>query len=134
MHSYPAKQAKSLCPDCSGKEKAMKYMLLIVGGDPGLPQPSEAQMGSMLAQFQQIGADLSAQGKLVHSARLRPEARTVRVGREGSRTVTDGPFLETNEIVGGYFVIECPSEAEALEWAKKFPPFFNIQARQVWEM
>ena len=55
-------------------------------------------------------------------------------GRDGSRTVTDGPFPETREMVGGYFMIECPSEAEALEWAKKLPPFFNFQARQVWEM
>jgi hypothetical protein len=114
----------------------MKYMLLIVGGDPGLPQPSEAQMGSMLAQFQQIGADLSAQGKLVHSARLRPnaEAKTVKLKSDGQRVIVDGPFTETKEAVGGYYLGDFVSEADAIEWARKFPPFFHIEVRQVWEM
>jgi hypothetical protein len=112
----------------------MKFMLLIMNGDPNNPPARETDYPAIFAQFQKLTADLQAQGRFLHSARLRPEARTVRVGRDGSRTVTDGPFLETREIVGGYFLIECPSEAEALEWAKRFPPFFNVQARQVWEM
>ncbi|MGO9451924.1 MAG: YciI family protein [Candidatus Binataceae bacterium] len=114
----------------------MKFMLLIVGGDPKLPQPTEAQMGPMLAQFQKIGADLGAAGKLVHSARLRSvaEAKTVKIGRDGKRTVIDGPFTETKEAVGGYYLIDCASEAEAIEWAKKFPPFFHIEVQPVWEM
>jgi hypothetical protein len=118
------------------KEKAMKFMLLIVGGDPRLPQPTEAQMGSMLAQFEKIGADLSAQGKLIHSARLRPnaEAKTVKLGSDGKRVIVDGPFTETKEAVGGYYLGDFVSEADAIEWARKFPPFFHIEVRQVWEM
>ena len=114
----------------------MKFMLMIVDGDPNLPMPTEAQIGSMMGQFQQIGTDLSAQGKMVHSARLRPqaEAKTVKVGRDGKRTIVDGPFTETKEAVGGYYMGDFASEAEALEWAKKFPPFFHIEVRQVWEM
>ena len=112
----------------------MKYMLLIMNGDPDNPPAKETDYPGIFAQFQKLTVDLQEQGKFLHSARLRPEARTVRVGQDGSRAVTDGPFLETKEIVGGYFLIECPSEAEALEWAKKFPAFFNVQARQVWEM
>ncbi len=114
----------------------MKYMLLIVGGDPKLPQPSQAEMGSMLEQFQKIGAEMTAKGKLVHSARLRSvaEAKTVKVGPDRKRTVVDGPFTETKEAVGGYYMVDCASEAEAIEWAKKFPPFFHIEVQQVWEM
>jgi len=112
----------------------MKFMLLIMNGDPNTPAAKETDYPAIFAQFQKLTADLQAQGKFLHSARLRPEITTVHVGRDGSRTVTDGPFSETKEIVGGYFLIECPSEAEALEWAKKFPPFFNVQARQVTEM
>jgi len=107
---------------------------LIMNGDPDNPPLKETDYPAIFAQFQKVTADLQAQGKFLHSARLRPEVKTVRVGRDGSRTVTDGPFPETREMVGGYFMIECPSEAEALEWAKKLPPFFNFQARQVWEM
>ncbi len=112
----------------------MKYMLLIV--NPGQTPPSEEQMRPVMAQFQQLTADLAAQGKLVHSARLRPnaEAKTVKVNRDGSRTIVDGPFTETKEAVGGYYMIDCVSEADALEWAKKFPPYFQIEVRQVWEM
>jgi hypothetical protein len=114
----------------------MKYMLLIVGGDPKLPQPNADEGASMLAQFQKLGTDLSAQGKLVHSARLRPneESKTVKVRPDRSRVIVDGPFTETKEAVGGYYMIDCASEAEALEWAKKFPPFFHIEVHQVWEM
>src|SRR5579885_1204169 len=115
---------------------AMKYMLLIAGGDPKLPQPSPAEGASMLAEFQKLGTEMAAQGKLVHSARLRPndEARTVKVRPDRSKSVVDGPFTETKEAVGGYYMIDCASEAEAIEWARKFPPFFHIEVRQVWEM
>ncbi len=112
----------------------MKFMLLIV--NPGQTPPSDEQMRPVLAQFQQLTADLAAQGKLVHSARLRPnaEAKTVRRNRDGSRMVVDGPFTETKEAVGGYYMIDCASQAEAIEWAKKFPDPFQIEVRQVWEM
>jgi hypothetical protein len=114
----------------------MKYMLMIVGGDPKLPQATEADFGPMMGQFQKINEDLTAKGMLVDSARLRPteEGKTLRLSRDGKRTVSDGPFTETKEAVGGYYVINCESEAEALEWAKKFPAFFHIEVRQVWEM
>jgi len=114
----------------------MKFMLLIVDRDPKLPQPSEADIGPMMAQFQKIGTDLGAEGKMVHSARLCPtgEAKTVKVGRDGTRSIIDGPFTETKEAVGGYYLIDCASEAEAIEWAKKFPPYFNIEVRQIREM
>ena len=114
----------------------MKYMLLIVSGDPKLPQITDADMGPIFARFQQLTTDLQAQGKFHHSARLRPnvEGKTVKIGRGGSRVVIDGPFTETKEAVGGYYLIDCASEAEAVEWAKKFPPYFHIEVRAVWEL
>lgn len=113
----------------------MKYMLLIVN-DPKAPPVPESQIGPMMATFEKIGADLSAQGKMVHSARLRPtaEAKTVRLGRGPNPVAVDGPFTETKEAVGGYYMIDCASEAEAIAWAKKFPPYFSIEVRAVWEM
>ncbi len=110
----------------------MKYMLLIVS-DPTAPPIPESEMGTMVARFEKIGADLSAQGKLIHSAELRPsgEAKTVRLGRRAGPVVVDGPFTETKEAVGGYFMIDCPSQAEAIEWAKRFPPYFSIEVHPV---
>lgn len=113
----------------------MRYMLLIVN-DPKAPAMPESEVGKMMATFERIGADLSAQGKLVHSARLRPteEAKTVKLGSRPNPVVVDGPFTESKEAVGGYYMIDCDSQAETIEWAKKFPPRFWIEMRPVWEM
>src|SRR5713101_7359472 len=99
----------------------MKYMLLII--TPGTTPPPDAEMSKILAQYQKFTDELQSKGKLVHSARLRPtpEAKTVKTGRGGERSVIDGPFTETKEAVGGYYMIESASQAEAVEWAKKIP-------------
>ena len=114
----------------------MKYMLLIMNGDTKNPTPKEPDYPAIFAHFQKLTDELQARGKFQHSARLRPpdEAKVIRVKGDRSTTVTDGPFSETKEQVGGYFLIECTSEGEALEWAKKFPPSFTVEVRQVWEM
>ncbi|HXW84604.1 MAG TPA: YciI family protein [Candidatus Binataceae bacterium] len=113
----------------------MKFMLLIMN-DPKIPLVSEAEMPALLAQFQKVGADLEAARKLVHSSRLRPpqEAKTVRNPRGAKPVVVDGPFSEAKETVGGYFVLECASEAEAVEWAQKFPPGTVVEVRAFWQM
>jgi hypothetical protein len=98
-----------------------QYMLLIVT-DPKAPPLPEAELNQLLGAYMKVTEDLTAQKKLVHSSRLRPpsEAKTVRfVG--GKKLVVDGPFSETKEAVGGYYVIECESQAEAIEWAKRLP-------------
>ena len=114
----------------------MKYMLLIMNRDPINPPAKETDYPAIFAQFQKLTADLQAQGKFLHSARLRPEARTVRVGSDGSRTVTDGPFLETKEVVGGYFLIDAPDLDSAVSWAARCPGAKDgaIEVRPIWEM
>ncbi len=99
----------------------MQYMLLIVTDPKALPL-SESQMHEVLEAHQKFSADPTAQKKLVYSSRLRPpsEAKTVRLV-SGKKLVVDGPFTETKEGLGGYYVIECESEAEAIEWAKRLP-------------
>jgi hypothetical protein len=61
-------------------------------------------------------------------------ATTVRV-RDGKRVVTDGPFAETKEVLGGFMVFECPSLDQALEWAAKIPAarYGSIEVRPVVE-
>jgi len=59
---------------------------------------------------------------MVHTERLRPDAEASRVRRKtGQLLVTDGPFPETKEVLGGFYVIECDTQDEAIEWAKKIP-------------
>ena len=83
-----------------------------------------------------VQRELEAQGKFVTTHRLRPgrEGKTVRLLGDGTLVVTDGPFVETKESVGGYYIIDCAGMDEALEWAKRlrFMPGC-IEVRAVWE-
>ena len=100
----------------------MTYMLLIVepvgqrrsrGEDEG-----RALYDSMLA----FSADLKARGLLTTSQSLRSDAEAVRVQvRAGKRTLTDGPFAEAKEMVGGYFLLTCETKAEAVAIAAACP-------------
>jgi hypothetical protein len=108
----------------------MQYMLLIVTDlNPPL---SQAPMGEILEAHRKFSEELTKQGKLVSASRLRPpsEAKTVRfVG--GKKLVVDGPFTETKEGLGGYYMIECDCEAEAIEWAKRLPASC-VQVQGLW--
>ena len=61
-----------------------------------------------------------------------PTATTIRIQSDGERVVTDGPFAETKEQIGGFYLIECDDLDQALEWAKKIPlPAGAIEVRPV---
>ncbi len=81
--------------------------------------------------------DLQARGARLVGDRLRPpeEARTVRV-RNGERLVTEGPFAEAKELVGGFDLIECVDDDEALEIAGRHPVarFGAIEIRRLWPL
>ena len=110
----------------------MKFMLMIMG-TADAPRLSDADMSRIFAQLNQIRSDMVAQKKFVGSNRLRPIAEAASVRMRGEeRIVTDGPFSEAKEVLGGYFMVECDSKQEAIEWAKRFP--FEMEVRQVWEM
>ena len=75
--------------------------------------------------------------KMVHGERLRGDDQASRIRlKAGQRQVTDGPFTETKEILGGFYLIDCDSMAEAIEWAKKIPlgEGSSIDIRTVWPM
>ena len=112
----------------------MKYMLIIAGHEGGwedrTPEEAKAEMGRWFAYTQELedaGALLAGEG-LQESA----TATTVRIQENGERVVTDGPFAETKEQVGGFYLIEAANLDEALEWAKKIPARAgNIEVRPV---
>jgi len=115
----------------------MRYLLLI-GSDTktGTP-PSPAQSQATLQAFMRFSEEAQKAGKTVVAERLRPEAeaRRVRV-KAGQPLVTDGPFAETKEALGGFYLLECASREEALEWAKKVPISEGgyVDVRPVWPM
>ena len=99
----------------------MRYMLLI-NSDKAAPPPQNAEMESIMRGHQRFAEELQAAKKMVHGERLRPDAEAARIRlKAGQRQVTDGPFTETKEVLGGFYLIDCDSMKEAVEWAKKIP-------------
>lgn len=100
----------------------MKYMLLIYGAqptEPPTPAEIEAEMNTYLAYEKAVA---EAGVKLGSEALQGVEtATTVEVRSDGERVVTDGPFAETREILGGYYLLDVPDLDAALDWAARCP-------------
>jgi len=114
----------------------MKYLLLICGEKSQAPMTATDGQAVFDAHAR-LGEALRAAGKMVHAERLRPEADATRVrAKAGHPQVTDGPFAETKEALGGFYLLECASQEEALEWAKKVPISEGgyVDVRPVWPM
>jgi hypothetical protein len=100
----------------------MQYMLLIYDDEQAWANLSEAERNGLYAEYGAFTNDVRESGALVGADQLQPTAAatTVRV-RQGDQLVTDGPFAETKEQLGGYYLIDVESMDEALEWAAKLP-------------
>jgi len=76
----------------------------------------------LLAAMMKYNEELVQAGVMLGGEGLHPSSKGVRVKFSGSqRIVTEGPFVETNEIVAGYWLWQCQSKAEAIEWVKRCP-------------
>ena len=100
----------------------MQYMLLLYNDEKVWASLSDEERAAIVREYFTLTDKLRAQGKYVAGAPLRPTetATTVRV-RDGERLLTDGPFAETKEQLGGYFLIDAESAEEALAWAARIP-------------
>ena len=100
----------------------MKYILLIYGDPAAEAQLSEAQMQAIYAAHEAYGQALEAAGVLRGGAELKPPATATTLRCAGGRsTLVDGPYAETKEQLGGYYLIETDTLDEALAWAAKMP-------------
>ena len=101
----------------------MRYMLLIYGDETAgadmSPEEQEARMG----EWFQYTQDLQSSGAMQAGDALQPTATatTVTRGEDGNALVTDGPFAETREQLGGYYLLDVKDLDEAIEWAGKCP-------------
>lgn len=97
----------------------MKYMLLIYHDEKAL---SEDERQACYAESLQLALEIQARGQYLGANPLEPTtmATSVRV-REGKRLITDGPFAETREQLGGYFLIEAKNLDEAIAVAERIP-------------
>src|SRR5215210_3809110 len=100
----------------------MQYMLLIYDNEGQQRSMSEEDRSAIMREYMSYTQALRDAGKLVAGDALHPtqKAKSVRL-RDGELGTTDGPFAETKEQLGGYYLIDVESEDEALEWASKIP-------------
>ena len=100
----------------------MQYMLLIYNAPEAWTSLSESEQGEIFAAYGTFTEELRGSGKYVAGDALQPTdtATSVRV-RDGETLTTDGPFAETKEVLGGYYLIDVETIDEALEWAAKLP-------------
>jgi hypothetical protein len=97
----------------------MKYMLLIYGDEQAL---SETERQDCYAESTQLAKDIHARGQFLSANPLQPTAMATSVRmRDGKRLITDGPFAETREQLGGYFLVDAKNLDEAIAIAAKIP-------------
>jgi hypothetical protein len=115
----------------------MEYLLLIHADESGMATLSESARNQAMAAYGAYTEALRKADVLLGSNRLRPTdtATTVRV-REGKTEVLNGPFIETREQLGGYYLINVKDLDTALSWAARCPGASHgaIEVRPVWQM
>jgi hypothetical protein len=115
----------------------MRYVLLICTDESAQQALSPDEGAAMMAGYNAFGDEMGARGVLRGGERLYPtsDATTVRVSN-GEVLTADGPFAETKEQIGGYYVVECKDLDEAIEVASKIPgaQTGTIEIRPIWDM
>ena len=100
----------------------MKYMLLVHHDQEAFAKRNEAERAGLMQESVQLANHLHANGKYLGAAPLHPSSETTCVQvRDGKRLVTDGPFAETREQIGGYFLVDAKDRDEAIEIAARIP-------------
>lgn len=115
----------------------MRFMMLMIPRGYEKAEPGTMPDAEAVAAMMKYNEALQEAGVLLALDGLHPPSMGARVSFSGGRpTVTDGPFTETKEVVGGYWMLRVASREEAIEWAKRCPAGDNevIEVRQVQEM
>jgi hypothetical protein len=100
----------------------MQYMLLIYDDERVWGSLAEEEKQNLYGQYAEFTRAVRESGKLVAADQLQPSSTATTVSvRDGETVVTDGPFAETKDVLGGYYLIEAESLDEAIEWAAKIP-------------
>jgi len=115
----------------------MRYALLICADETAVGAQSPEEGSAMLAEYMKFGEQMGKRGVLQGGERLRPttDATTVQV-RDGEVLTSDGPFAETKEQIGGFYLVDCKDLDEAIDVASKIPGARHgtIEVRPIWEM
>ena len=115
----------------------MRYMMLMIPGGYATAAPDAMPSAEAVAAMMKFNDELKQAGVLLSLDGLHPPSTGARVKFKGGKpTVIDGPFAETKEVIGGYWMIEVGSREEAIAWASKCPASDSevIEVRRVQEM
>jgi hypothetical protein len=115
----------------------MRFMMLMIPKGYEKAAPGTMPDAKAVAAMMKYNESLQKAGVLLALDGLQPPSMGARVTFSGGKpTVTDGPFAEAKEVLGGYWMIQVKSKDEAIEWAKRCPGSDNemIEVRQVHEM
>ncbi|MCB8979714.1 MAG: YciI family protein [Ardenticatenaceae bacterium] len=114
----------------------MQYLLMIYTSEQQDAQRSPAEQEANMGEYFAFTNEVRQAGVMVAGEALHPttSATTVRV-RNGQISSTDGPFAETKEQLGGYYLLNCENLDEAIQWAAKIPGARDgsIEIRPIWE-
>ncbi|MBV8160465.1 MAG: YciI family protein [Acidimicrobiia bacterium] len=115
----------------------MRYLLTICTDEKAYEALSPEESQASFAQYVAFGEEMTKRGVLQGGERLRPttDATTLQV-RDGEVLTSDGPFAETKEQIGGFYLVDCKDLDEAIEVAAKIPGarMGTIEVRPIWEM
>lgn len=115
----------------------MQYLLLIYGSEAGMLAATKEQSSQMHAAYGAYTEAMKKAGVIVGGERLKPTstATSVRVAK-GKTEVLNGPYAETKEQLGGYYMIDVPDLDAALSWAARCPGANHgtIEVRPIWPM
>src|SRR5690242_6435150 len=113
----------------------MKYLLLMYAAKSVTAEFSKEDWEAETQTWLKFNEEMEASGALISTSGIPRGAgtTTVRV-RDGETLTTDGPFAETHEQLGGYFIFECKNLEEAVRWAEKIPTakYGSIEVRPLW--
>ena len=115
----------------------MRFMMLMIPKGYDQAAPGTMPDPKAVAAMMKYNESLQKAGVLLALDGLHPPSAGVRVSFQGGKAkVTDGPFVEAKEVIGGYWMIQVKSKEEAIEWASRCPASDNevIEVRQVHEM
>ena len=118
----------------------MRYLVLIGHDEKGGKTLSPEQHEALFTAYQKYEAELKKAGVLLGGEPLQPSDSAVRISTVGGkRRLLDGPFSESKEIIGGYFLLEVKSRDEAVEWAARCPAaemgaWSYVEVREIQEL
>jgi hypothetical protein len=115
----------------------MRYLCLIYSDETQYPKLPESEVKKVMGDYMSFGEGIKQSGQYIAAARLQPThtATTVR-SRNGKISTTDGPFAETKEQLGGFYLINARDLNEAIQVASKIPGtrFGSVEVRPIWEL